>query len=277
MRKYLFCTAALLCVLLLCGAALADEVPVSSASATSWIIGTYNPELFMPGRMIDGREDTAFQFSMQVTPLSEEYVYLRFAEPSDIDMLWIKNGYWLVKNGTDEYYLNSRVKSMTVDFLCDGAEEYADPVVVNISDNASRSRWTGFDLGSHHQVCVVRFQIQEVYTGSRFPNDVCISEVKFTWEQKESPFNGMYGLAITKLATWEGPSTKYKETGTYFVSGEYIRVLARAYDKLNGIWWVKCEIPYRDEMRTLWTGYYRFSSKTLPLEAIPIEGGDEWE
>ena len=71
MRKYLFCTAALLCVLLLCGAALADEVPVSSASATSWIIGTYNPELFMPGRMIDGREDTAFQFSMQVTPLSE--------------------------------------------------------------------------------------------------------------------------------------------------------------------------------------------------------------
>ena len=42
---------------------------------------------------------------------------------------------------------------------------------------------------------------------------------------------------------------------------------------MNGIWWVKCEIPYKGETRVLWTGYKRFDSGTLPLDAIPVE---EW-
>ena len=52
---------------------------------------------------------------------------------------------------------------------------------------------------------------------------------------------------------------------------QYIRVLARAWDSRNGIWWVKCEIPVRNEYRVLWTGYKRFDAQTLPLESIPVE------
>ena len=83
--------------------------------------------------------------------------------------------------------------------------------------------------------------------------------------------SGLYGLAKQKLATRYGPSTKYEDGGTYNVAGQYIRILSRAYDRANGIWWVKCEIPYRNEIRVLWTGYKRFDSSTIPLDSIPIE------
>ena len=95
----------------------------------------------------------------------------------------------------------------------------------------------------------------------------------------------LYGLATQKLATRTGPGTQYEEGGTYFVEGEYIQVISRAYDEANGIWWVKCAIPYHGEIRILWTGYKRFDSNQLPLETIPIEGeettvsyaGGDWE
>ena len=83
----------------------------------------------------------------------------------------------------------------------------------------------------------------------------------------------LYGLTIDRLATRKGPGTQYDGGGTYNVKGQYIEVLARAYDKRNGIWWVKCVIPYKGENRILWTGYKRFDHEQLPLESIPIESG----
>ena len=82
----------------------------------------------------------------------------------------------------------------------------------------------------------------------------------------------LYGYAIDKLATRDGPGTTYNEKGTYDVRNTYVRVLTRAWDDRNGIWWVKCVIPYHGENRVLWTGYKRFDPNTLPLESIPIEG-----
>lgn len=79
----------------------------------------------------------------------------------------------------------------------------------------------------------------------------------------------IYGLAIMKISTRSGPSTKYPETGTYDLAGQYLRVLARAYDEENEIWWIKCVIPSNGH--ALWTGYKRFEHSTLPLESIPIE------
>lgn len=81
---------------------------------------------------------------------------------------------------------------------------------------------------------------------------------------------GLWGLTIDKLSTRSGPCTIYEDMGTYSVKGKWIRVYCRAWDKRNGIWWVKVAIPYRDETRILWTGYKRFDKSTLPLESIPI-------
>jgi hypothetical protein len=83
----------------------------------------------------------------------------------------------------------------------------------------------------------------------------------------------IYGLAIMKISTRSGPSTSYKDMGTYDLAGQYLRILARAYDDVNGIWWVQCVIPSNGQ--ALWTGYKRFDHSTLPLEIIPIEGEDD--
>lgn len=81
----------------------------------------------------------------------------------------------------------------------------------------------------------------------------------------------LYGLVIKKLATRSGPSPRAEDTGTYSLKGKRIRVYSRAYDPIENAWWVKCDVPYHGEIRTLWAWYTRFDSKTLPLESIPIE------
>ena len=83
--------------------------------------------------------------------------------------------------------------------------------------------------------------------------------------------DGVWGLATQKLATRDGPGTTYNEKGTYNVAGQYIKVLSRAWDKRNSIWWVKCEIPYRSEIRVLWTGWKRFDHSTISLDDLPEE------
>ncbi len=85
------------------------------------------------------------------------------------------------------------------------------------------------------------------------------------------PGGAVYGLATDKLATRTGQGTKYDGGGTYSVKGEYIRILSRAYDKGNGIWWVKCEIPYKGDIRVLWTGWKRFDHTLTRLEDIPVD------
>jgi len=81
----------------------------------------------------------------------------------------------------------------------------------------------------------------------------------------------IYGLAIDKLSTRLGPGTDYEDAGTYSVKGQWLRVLSRAWSETNNLWWVKVEIPYRGETRTLWTGYKRFDSSTLSLQDLPVE------
>ena len=82
----------------------------------------------------------------------------------------------------------------------------------------------------------------------------------------------LYGFATERLATRDGPGTNYNQTGVYeAVAYHYVRILSRAWDEHNKIWWVKCEIPYQGEIRVLWTGYWRFDPESLPLESIPIE------
>ena len=91
-------------------------------------------------------------------------------------------------------------------------------------------------------------------------------------DQISSTSNGeLYGLVIKKLATRSGPSPRAEDTGTYSVKGQWLRVYTRAYDPTENAWWVKCDVPYHGEIRTLWAWYTRFDSKTLPLESIPID------
>ena len=85
----------------------------------------------------------------------------------------------------------------------------------------------------------------------------------------DTPAPKLYGVARGDISTRGGPSSSYPDMGTYNVKGMSIRVFSRAQDA-NGLWWVKCGIPYGNEIRVLWTVYERFDSGTLPLESIPV-------
>ena len=81
----------------------------------------------------------------------------------------------------------------------------------------------------------------------------------------------IYGKAKQKLAVNSGPGTKtyYDEVGTYNVAGQYCEILAKAWDKRNGIYWVKVHVPGTSV--TGWTGLKRFDQSTFDINAVPEE------
>lgn len=84
-------------------------------------------------------------------------------------------------------------------------------------------------------------------------------------------FNGIVeALTIDNLSTRSGPSTKYRETGTYKVKDEYVRLISLAYDE-NDICWVQCEVTYGNKLRRLYTGLKRFDISTFDLGSVPEE------
>ena len=154
------------------------QVPILFADATSWIVGK-DPNAYIPYRMIDGEETTAFQVSTKTTKLGEIYLYFNFREPMAIDELWIKNGYWKKTDGLDQYTRNSRIKEMTVDFCYGNEGDYRDGQKVTLKDDKKRKDWQVVELGRKTSVTSVRICVKSIYQGTKYKTDVCISEVMF--------------------------------------------------------------------------------------------------
>ena len=81
---------------------------------------------------------------------------------------------------------------------------------------------------------------------------------------------GIEAETIAHLATRSGPSTEYRDTGTYRVKGETVRVLSVAYD-VNDVCWLQCEVPYRNGLRRVYTGLKRFDTDSFDLYDLPVE------
>ena len=84
------------------------------------------------------------------------------------------------------------------------------------------------------------------------------------------------GLTIDNLSTRSGPSTAYRETDTYKVKGEWIRIISYAYDD-GGVCWLQCDVPYGGKLRRVYTGLKRFDATTVDLTAIPEENALDYE
>lgn len=77
-------------------------------------------------------------------------------------------------------------------------------------------------------------------------------------------------LAIENLATRSGPSTKYRETGSYNVKGEYVLLVSLAYDE-NDLCWVQCEVLSGNKLRRVYTGLKRFDTGSFDIRDVPVE------
>ncbi len=77
-------------------------------------------------------------------------------------------------------------------------------------------------------------------------------------------------LAADRLATRSGPGTEYRDTGTYPVKGEYVRLLSRAYDE-NDLCWMQCEVVSGRKLRRVYTGLQRFDATSFDLADVAEE------
>ena len=161
----------------------------------------------------------------------------------------------------------------------------------NSGEGDSKYYRNGVQVGyTDYQTGIQALEAGRMYTiSSYYALDKSFYGLTMDWETAASILNGyntptavppttapsyssdVYGLTIDKLSTRTGPGTQYSEGGTYSVKGQWIKVLAKAWDSRNGIWWVKCEIPYRKEIRVLWTGWKRFDHSTISLDDLPEE------
>ncbi len=150
------------------------SVTVGSVSATSYISSKWKP-----ARMIDGQEDTCWQFSTKKSRLGKTYATFTLSRAGAVDGVWIRNGFWKTTGGKDQFQRNCRVKEMEIAFRYQGSgkNDWRDTVSVRLEDD--RRDWQRIEFGRKENVAAVRFRIISVYRGSYYKNDVCISEVLF--------------------------------------------------------------------------------------------------
>ena len=108
--------------------------------------------------------------------------------------------------------------------------------------------------------------------GVRKPADIDVdyeTRVPTKKVDHDTRYATVYAAANRRLATRTGPGTKYDEPGSFYKAGDVCRILSKAYDKVNEIWWAQAEI--RKGSRTIWayTGVKRFDG--LDLDEIPEE------
>lgn len=147
-------------------------------TAVSWIVNKQDPNKYAPDKMIDGLEETSYQFSTKATKPGKQVLTFRFTKPESVRELWIKNGSWRLADGAETYTRNGRVKTLQVEFLYAGAAGYRDTVMAALADIAPNGGWTRLDLGVRDGVVAVRVLILDVYRGSKYKNDVAIAEAR---------------------------------------------------------------------------------------------------
>ncbi len=160
------------------------KVPVMSISASGYIVNANDSYMFIPEKMIDGIDETCWQFSTQEIRLGDAYIHISFSAPVDLDELWMKNGFWRITNGYDQYIRNCRIKKMEIDFRFEGSFSYTDGFAAQLNDDKARRDWTVISLGGKTCVTDVRIRIMDVYRGEKFKNDVAVSDIMFVQNEK---------------------------------------------------------------------------------------------
>ena len=155
------------------------QVIPGGINATSFIRGK-DLNAYVPARMMDGRDDTCWQFSTKDSELKETFVYISFDKGAQVDQLWIKNGFWKNTDGLDQYERNARIKEMKVSFWVEGSDGFRDPVVVTLPETKDwKKREIGclVDVNGHNRILAIRIEPVSVYRGSKF-NDLCVSDIR---------------------------------------------------------------------------------------------------
>lgn len=132
---------------------------------------------FAPEKAADGDPGTSWQFSLKKAKLGQTYINFRLATPGTVDELWLKNGFWRYTDNKDQYTRNSRPKKIVVSFRYNGRNDFTDELTFTLRDDDIRQNWMIIPLGRHENVLSVRITVHSIYKGTKYPDDVALSEV----------------------------------------------------------------------------------------------------
>ena len=184
-----------------------EESPVQ-VSARALEIGSVQASTYINGRktkwkpeyMLDGLEETSWQFrTTDVSSVSDVMVEFRLDSPSCVTELWIKNGFWKITDGYDQYWRNGRLSRIEVSFRVAGSNAYTDAVTLTLEDDNSGSDFTRLPLGTHRGVQAVLVRVLDIYVGSKFTEDVAVSEMRIAGA-KESDLGQPQALNVQAQA-----------------------------------------------------------------------------
>ncbi len=150
-------------------------LPLSYATASSYIRGS-DPSRYIPDRLIDGDPTTNWQFSATVDPLGSGWAAVYLASASTVSSIQIRSGYWGDGSMTG-YFRNGRPRTIAVGFRYSYSYDFSDEVIITLADHTSSLSWQTFHLGTHYNVSAVRLRIISAYPGTKYPNDIVITDV----------------------------------------------------------------------------------------------------
>lgn len=269
------------------------QVGVARIDASSYIQNKKDPYRWEPAKAIDHDESTCWQFSAKKGLGKKAWLSLDTEYGEAVDEIWFKNGFWAYNDkGGEQYSINARPREILVEISYNGEAGSSDTIALTLRDECFQD-WQRFDIGRHEAVNFINISIQSVYKGSRFPNDVCLSEVMLV--QKASSDYGMdpwwssssgtvyesrQDLSkislLMKLATRSGPGTQYDEPGTFFGKNwktTTVRALGKSWD--GSTWWVLVDFSNGGKASyRVWTGLKRVDVEIDQLpEVYPIGQG----
>lgn len=98
-------------------------------------------------------------------------------------------------------------------------------------------------------------------------------EPEATREPIEYPSEiGLVARLESRIATRSGPSNRYDEPGSFFSKGDEVKVLSKAWDPNNELWWFQVEFKYKDYWYRAYTPAYNVD---MDPDLIPTEPTEE--
>lgn len=137
-----------------------------------------NPFIYPVEYICDGKPDTCWTPALLRKEVGNgigEYVDFYFEYAAEVVDISVLNGY--AKN-KEVFFANSRPKQLEISFLYRGKSYFTDEIYADLQDGFKE--YQSFGVLDRKDVEAVRVRVTDVYGGSRFFGDICISEVVFT-------------------------------------------------------------------------------------------------
>ena len=250
---------------------LLTGVAVNAAAESTWlsIAEVSAPAYYdkwLPKEVLNWDDTTSWQYNKKKTEEGgyQSYIILHLPIPSTVEWLYVKNGFWKITDGLDQYWRNCRARDVLISFRYECDDYFSDAFWYTFADEKEVKN---IPLGGRKGVSAIKFEIVSVYEGERFKDDVAITYMGIygsnDWSNESNwmidAWRPIPAWLNQKMATRTGPGTQYTETHGTLSQDTDIIVYQRELDK-GGVSWCLVEFMTRGGLVRAYTGEKRIET-----------------